>query len=159
MKIIPSANIDHNILKRGIYISRIDDDITTYDIRVKEPNREPVLTNSALHTIEHIVNTYVRGTEFGDNIIFFGPMGSRTGFYLLTRNLSDNYSIQLIKDAFQHIAEFWGSIPRAKHDECGNCLDHNLPQAKEEAKVFLDAIKDWTKEDLTYPVAEVEKEQ
>ncbi len=156
MKTIPSFQIDHNILKRGIYISRIDDDITTYDIRMKEPNREQVMTNSAIHTIEHIFATYVRNTEFGDNIIYFGPMGCRTGFYFLTRNLSDNYSIQLIKDAFQFVAEFWGRIPGAAPEECGNCLDHNLPQAKEEAKKFLEVIKDWTKEDLEYPTADAE---
>lgn len=154
MKTIPSFQIDHNILKRGIYISRIDDDITTYDIRMKEPNREPVLTNSAIHTIEHIFATYVRNTEFGDNIIYFGPMGCRTGFYFLTRSLSDNYSIQLIKDAFEYIANFWEKIPGASPKECGNYLEHNLPQAKAEAKEFLNVIKDWTKEDLVYPTAE-----
>ena len=83
MKTIPSFQIDHNILKKGIYISRIDDDITTYDIRMREPNREPVMTNAAMHTIEHLFATYVRNTEFGDNIIYFGPMGCRTGFYLI----------------------------------------------------------------------------
>lgn len=154
MKTIPSFQIDHTILKKGIYISRIDDDITTYDIRLKEPNREPVITNSAIHTIEHIFATYVRNTELGDNIIYFGPMGCRTGFYFLTRNLSDNYSIQLIKDAFQFIAEYWGAIPGASAMECGNCREHNLPQAKEEAKRFLEVIKDWTKDDLAYPKAE-----
>lgn len=156
MKITPSSQMDHNILKKGIYLSKIDEDITTYDIRLKEPNREQVMTNSAIHTIEHIFKSYVKGTEFSDNIIFFGPMGSRTGFYLLTRNLSDNYSIQLIKDAFQHIADFWGRIPGASPSECGNCLEHNLPQAKSEAEEFLNAIKDWTRENLDYPVAEEE---
>ncbi len=154
MKTIPSFEIDHTILKRGIYISRIDDDITTYDIRMKEPNREPVMTNSAIHTIEHIFATYVRNTEFGDNIIYFGPMGCRTGFYFLTRNLSDKYSVQLIKEAFQYIADFWGRIPGTSPMECGNCTEHNLPQAKEEAKRFLEVIKDWTKENLEYPKAE-----
>ena len=157
MKLIPSFQIDHEILKRGIYISRIDDDITTYDIRMKEPNREPVLTNSALHTIEHLFATYVRNTEFGDNIIYFGPMGCRTGFYFLTRTLSDNYSIQLIKDAFQYIADFWGTIPGAAPKECGNYKEHNLLQAKEEAKQFLEVIKDWTRDDLTYPTAPTEE--
>ena len=157
MKLIPSFQIDHEILKRGIYISRIDDDITTYDIRMKEPNREPVLTNSALHTIEHLFVTYVRNTEFGDNIIYFGPMGCRTGFYFLTRSLSDNYSIQLIKDAFQYIADFWGTIPGAAPKECGNYKEHNLLQAKEEAKQFLEVIKDWTRDDLTYPTAPTEE--
>lgn len=107
MKTIPSFQIDHNILKKGIYISRIDDDITTYDIRMRKPNREPVMTNAAMHTIEHLFATYVRNTEFGDNIIYFGPMGCRTGFYFLTRSLSDNYSINLIKEAFQFIADYW----------------------------------------------------
>ena len=157
MKLIPSFQIDHEILKRGIYISRIDDDITTYDIRMKEPNREPVLTNSALHTIEHLFATYVRNTEFGDNIIYFGPMGCRTGFYFLTRSLSDNYSIQLIKDAFQYVADFWGVIPGAAPKECGNYKEHNLLQAKEEAKQFLEVIKDWTRDDLTYPTAPTEE--
>ena len=157
MKLIPSFQIDHEILKRGIYISRIDDDITTYDIRMKEPNREPVLTNSALHTIEHLFATYVRNTEFGDNIIYFGPMGCRTGFYFLTRSLSDNYSIQLIKDAFQYIADFWGTIPGTAPKECGNYKEHNLLQAKEEAKQFLEVIKDWTRDDLTYPTAPTEE--
>ena len=154
MKTIPSFQIDHNILKKGIYISRIDDDITTYDIRMKIPNGGDYLTNSALHTIEHIFATYVRNTEFGDNIIYFGPMGCRTGFYFLTRSLTDNYSIQLIKDGFEYVAEFWGRIPGASPKECGNCLEHNLPQAKEEAKKFLEVIKDWTKEDLEYPTSE-----
>jgi S-ribosylhomocysteine lyase len=151
MKTIPSFQIDHNILKRGIYISRIDDDITTYDIRMREPNKDPVMTNAAIHTIEHIFATYVRNTEFGDNIIYFGPMGCRTGFYFLTRSLSDGYSIKLIKEAFQFIADYWGMIPGATMKECGNCKDHNLAQAKEEAKEFLEVIKNWTKDDLKYP--------
>ena len=97
MKTIPSFRIDHNKLTKGIYISRIDDDITTYDIRMREPNRETVMTNAAMHTIEHIFATYVRNTEFGDNIIYFGPMGCRTGFYFLTRSLTDAYSINRLR--------------------------------------------------------------
>lgn len=157
MKTIPSFQIDHNILKKGIYISRIDDDITTYDIRMREPNREPVMTNAAMHTIEHLFATYVRNTEFGDNIIYFGPMGCRTGFYFLTRSLSDGYTINLIKEAFQFIADFWGVVPGASPRECGNCLDHNLAQAKEESKEFLKVIENWTKDDLKYPVAQQEE--
>ena len=151
MNTISSFEIDHTILKKGIYLSSIDGDITTYDIRMKEPGREPVMTNSAIHTIEHIFKTYVKNTEFGDSIIHFGPMGSRTGFYLITRRLTDNYSIGLIKEAFQHIADYWGMIPGATAEQCGNCLEHNLPQAKEEAKQFLEAIEGWTKDDLEYP--------
>ena len=151
MKKIPSFQIDHTILEKGIYISRIDDDITTYDIRMRAPNREPVMTNASMHTIEHLFATYVRNTEFGDNIIYFGPMGCRTGFYFLTRSLSDSYCIQLIKDAFAFIADFWGSIPDAAMSEGGNWRDQNLLQAKEDAKQFLEIIQDWTKDDLKYP--------
>lgn len=158
MKIDNSSSINFNILKAGIYLNKIDEDITTYDIRLKEPNKEQVLTNSAIHTIEHILKEYFPKTEFGENIVFFGAMASRTGFYLLTRNLSDKYTISLIKEAFEHVAEFWGRIPNASPTQCGNCLDHNLPQAKEEAKHFLEAIKDWTKDDLAYPVEETTEE-
>lgn len=154
MKTIPSLQMDHNTLKKGIYISRIDDDITTYDIRMREPNRETVMTNASIHTIEHLFKTYVRDTEFGDNIIYFGPMGSRTGFCFITRSLSDNYSIKLIKETFQFVADYWGTVPGASPKDCGNCVDHNLPQAKEEARAFLKVIEDWTKEDLKYPVKE-----
>ena len=157
MKTVPSFEIDHNVLKKGIYISKIDEDITTYDIRMKIPNSGDYLTNSALHTTEHILKAYFRNTEFGDNIIYFGPMGSRTGFYLITRSLTDKYTVQLIKDAFEHVSEFWGRIPCASPKDCGNCLEHNLPQAKEEAKEFLEVIKDWTKDDLNYPKSEEEE--
>ncbi len=157
MKATPSAQINFEILKKGIYISKIDGDITTYDIRMKTPNSGDYLTNSALHTIEHIFRAYIEKTEFADSIVYFGPMGSRTGFYLITRRLTDNYSIELIKEVFGHIAEFWGRIPKASPKDCANCLEHNLPQAKEEAKEFLEVIKNWTKEDLEYPVATEEE--
>lgn len=158
MKITPCEKINFNALKPGIYISKINDDITTYDIRMKQPNKEPVLTNSAVHTIEHIIKKYLKSTEFNDNIIFFGPMGSRTGFYLITKSLSDKYSIELIKNAFEYLNDFWGKIPNASVNECGNCLEHNLPQAKEEAKHFIEIIKDWTKDNLDYPTAEENEE-
>lgn len=158
MKITPCEKNNFNVLKPGIYISKINDDITTYDIRMKQPNKEPVLTNSAVHTIEHIIKKYLKSTEFNDNIIFFGPMGSRTGFYLITKSLSDKYSVELIKNAFEYLNDFWGKIPNASVNECGNCLEHNLPQAKEEAKHFIEIIKDWTKDNLDYPTAEENEE-
>lgn len=158
MKINNTDSIDFNILKPGIYISCINDDIITYDIRMKSPNKEPVLNNSAIHTTQHIIENYIKDTEFSDNIIYFGPMASRTGFYFITKNLSDKYSIELIKKAFAYLADFWGKIPNASLNECGNCLEHNLPQAKEEAKHFLEMIKDWAKSDLDYPVSDNEEQ-
>lgn len=158
MKIAPGNQIDHTVLKKGIYISRIDDDITTYDIRLRLPNREPVLTNAAMHTTEHLFKAHIKDTEFSDNIIYFGPMGSRTGYYLLTRSLSDSYTINLIKETFQFIADYWGVVPGASPKECANCVDHNLPQAKEEARAFLKIIENWEKSDLKYPVKDEETE-
>ena len=112
----------------------------------------------APETKEHIIKKYLKSTEFNDNIIFFGPMGSRTGFYLITKSLSDKYSVELIKNAFEYLNDFWGKIPNASVNECGNCLEHNLPQAKEEAKHFIEIIKDWTKDNLDYPTAEENEE-
>ena len=156
MERIASFQVNHDTLEPGVYVSRIDGDITTYDMRFIKPNTPPFLPNPVMHTIEHLFATYSRNSKYADKVIYFGPMGCRTGFYFLTRSLSDNYSINLIKEAFQFIADYWGVIPGASPKECGNCLDHNLPQAKEEAKAFLEIIKDWTKEDLKYPTAEDE---
>ena len=161
MEKIASFTIDHIKLQPGIYVSRKDqigqEVVTTFDLRMTSPNEEPVMNTAEVHTIEHLGATYLRNKEeIRDKVIYFGPMGCRTGFYFLTRSLSDNYSINLIKEAFQFIADYWGVIPGASPKECGNCLDHNLPQAKEEAKAFLEIIKDWTKEDLKYPTAEDE---
>ena len=131
MKTIPSFQIDHNILKKGIYISRIDDDITTYDIRMREPNREVVMTNAAMHTIEHIFATYVRNTEFGDNIIYFGPMGCRTGFYFLVRDMSQEDALELIKDTVFKCKNHTGEIPGNTAAECGNYKEHDFNGAIE----------------------------
>ena len=139
MKTIPSFQIDHNILKKGIYISRIDDDITTYDIRMRKPNREPVMTNAAMHTIEHLFATYVRNTEFGDNIIYFGPMGCRTGFYLL---LAGDYAskdiVALVTEMFEFIRDYRGEVPGASPKDCGNYLDMNLGMANYLADRYLE---------------------
>lgn len=153
MKTIPSFQIDHNILEKGIYISRIDDDITTYDIRMKEPNRETVMTNSAIHTIEHIFATYVRNTEFGDNIIYFGPMGCRTGFYLL---LAGDYEskdiVPLMVEMYEFIRDFKDEVPGASPKDCGNYLDMNLGMANYLAKKYLDNVLYDIKPDrLVYP--------
>lgn len=141
MKTIPSFQIDHNILTKGIYISRIDDDITTYDIRMREPNRETVMTNAAMHTIEHIFATYVRNTEFGDNIIYFGPMGCRTGFYLL---LAGDYEskdiVPLMIELYEFIRDFKDEVPGASPKDCGNYLDMNLGMANYLAARFLDNV-------------------
>lgn len=157
MKIAPRENMNHNILEPGIYLAKICDDITTYDIRMKAPNKEQVLTNSAIHTLEHIINDYLKATEFSDNIIHFGPLASRTGFVMITKSLTDKYTVELIKSAFNYVKEFWGKIPNASVNDCGNCLEHNLPQAKEEATHFVKIIESWTKDNLDYPTEPTEE--
>jgi S-ribosylhomocysteine lyase len=150
MERIASFCVDHNKLMPGIYISRVDDDIVTYDIRMRRPNIAPFLENPVMHTIEHLFATYARNSEWKEKIIYFGPMGCRTGFYFLVRNMDKTTAIQLITEAFQFISEFSGTIPGSKAEECGNYLEHNLEGAKTEAKQFLPVIRNWNERKLIY---------
>ncbi|MDY5987301.1 S-ribosylhomocysteine lyase [Sporofaciens sp. SGI.106] len=158
MEKITSFTIDHLKLIPGVYVSRIDyaggHPITTFDIRMTSPNDEPVMNTAEVHTIEHLGATFLRNhKEFGDKTIYFGPMGCRTGFYLL---LSGNYEsreiIPLMKEMFAFIAEFEGEVPGASAKDCGNYLDMNLPMAKHLASRFLrEVLEDITDERLIYP--------
>lgn len=147
---IASFEVNHDILKRGIYTSRISGNITTYDIRMKLPNKGDYLENAAMHTIEHIVATFVRNSEFSDKIIYFGPMGCRTGFYLLVENMLPTQVIELVKNAFKFLSEFEGEIPGVSRPECGNYLEHDLVGAKKEAKNYLPVIENYTEKQLQY---------
>ena len=158
MKTIPSFTIDHLRLKRGIYVSRKDivggETITTFDIRMKEPNREPALGQGALHTIEHLAATYLRNhKDWADKIVYWGPMGCLTGNYLLMRgDLKSRDIVELMKETFRFIAEFEGEIPGAAPKDCGNWLLHDLPMAKWEAAKYLNEILENIKEEnLNYP--------
>ncbi len=150
MEKIESFKIDHNTLKRGIYVSRVDGDITTYDIRMKIPNGGNYLENAAMHTIEHLFATFARNSRFKDEIIYFGPMGCRTGFYFLVRNVSKSDVISLIQETFDFIADFEGQIPGVSKIECGNYLEHDLASAKKEAKEMKEVISAYKVEDLFY---------
>lgn len=151
MKKIASFTIDHTILPKGVYLSRVDVDIDTFDIRMRKPNCQDVLSNGSLHTIEHLFATFVRNSVYSENIIYFGPMGCRTGCYFLTRNLDKETVIGLIKDAFKFIADFEGDIPGASEKECGNYREHDLDRAKIDAKDMCEVLKNWKSEDMTYP--------
>ena len=146
MEKIPSFTIDHCRLKRGIFVSRRDmvggEIVTTFDIRMKEPNREPALHNGALHTIEHLAATYLRNNpEWKDRIIYWGPMGCLTGNYLLMRgDLQPNDILPLMQETFRFIANFEGGIPGAAPRDCGNYLLHDLPMARWEAQRFLNEV-------------------
>lgn len=150
MKRIASFCVDHTKLLPGIYVSRVDDDIVTYDIRLVRPNTPPYLSNGELHTIEHLFATFARNSAYADKVIYFGPMGCRTGFYFLLRNVPHAEAISLMIDIFRKIASFEGSIPGAAAAECGNYLEHDLAGAKQKAEKFLPVIEGWSVEKLKY---------
>ena len=151
MKKIASFTVNHDILERGMYISRIDGDAVTYDIRMKKPNGGDYLENAALHTIEHLFATYARNSALGESVIYVGPMGCRTGFYLILRDgVSKADAISLVKDSFRFIAGFKGEIPGAKRQECGSYLEHDLEGARAEAESMITVLDSWTPEQLAY---------
>lgn len=151
MKKIASFTINHDTLTEGIYTSRIDGDIVTYDIRMRKPNNGNYLETGALHTVEHLFATYVRNSPYADSIIYFGPMGCRTGCYLIVRDrLKPQQVIDLVKETFEFIRDYDGEIPGDKKEECGNYLDHDLHGAKAEGKTMCRVLNDWTVEDLKY---------
>ena len=158
MEKIPSFTIDHERLLRGIYVSRKDsvggETVTTFDIRMKEPNREPVLHNGAIHTIEHLAATYLRNDEeWKDSIIYWGPMGCLTGNYLVMNgDLSPRDITDLMRRTFRFIAGYEGDIPGASPRDCGNWLMQDLPMARYEARKFLDEVLDCiTEKNTVYP--------
>lgn len=151
MKRIASFEVNHDLLEKGIYISRIDGDIITYDVRMKKPNCGDYLSTGEMHTIEHLFATFARNSEYSDSVVYVGPMGCRTGFYILIRdNVSHEDAIKLIVSSFEFISKFEGVIPGSSKIECGNCLDHDLLSAKTTAAGMLDIIKDWTTDKLVY---------
>lgn len=161
LKKIPSFTVNHIKLKRGIYVSRKDrvgeEIVTTFDIRMKEPNREPVLNTAECHTIEHLGATYLRSDPaISDKIIYFGPMGCRTGYYLVMKGDLDSKDIvDLVRDLFVFMADFEGDVPGARPQDCGNYLDQNLGMANYESKKFLTEVLDHlTEENLVYPPAD-----
>ena len=134
MQRIPSFSIDHTRLKKGLYLSRQDDDVKTWDVRIKEPNHGDYLTTAVSHTIEHLFATYARNSQWKDGIIYIGPMGCRTGCYF----------------SFRFMATFDGEIPGAKVEECGNYLDHDLKGCNEEAAKYFEVVDKLTVDDMKY---------
>jgi S-ribosylhomocysteine lyase len=158
VKKIASFTIDHIKLVPGVYVSRKDhvgaEIITTFDLRMTSPNDEPVMNTAEMHTIEHLAATFLRNHEdFGSKIIYFGPMGCRTGFYLL---LAGDYEskdiVELLKEMFAFISDFEGDVPGASAKDCGNYLDMNLPMAKYLAKKYLEnVLTNISEAQLIYP--------
>lgn len=151
MKAIASFTVDHDKLEKGMYVSRIDGDAVTYDIRMKKPNGGDYLSNGALHTFEHLFATYARNSKFSDSVIYVGPMGCRTGFYLIVRNsVSHEQAIVLVQESFRFVAGFSGKIPGSERKECGNYLEHDLDGAKAVAEDMLKVLENYTVEKLEY---------
>lgn len=150
MEKIASFQVDHTKFGVGMYISRIDGDIITYDVRMVKPNGGVYISNPSLHTIEHLFATYARNSQYGESIIYVGPMGCRTGFYLLTRNLPHENAIALVKEAYHFIAEFDGVIPGLSEVECGNYLEHDLDSARRDVLPLLEALENYSVDMLDY---------
>lgn len=151
MKTIASFTIDHNTLQKGIYVSRTDGDVVTYDIRMKRPNGGDYLSNGAMHTFEHLFATYARNGALGEKVIYVGPMGCRTGFYLLMLDSARRDQVlELVRESFAFIAQFEGEIPGSQPRECGNYREHDLAGARAVAEDMLQVLKDWTAAKMDY---------
>lgn len=151
MKKIASFTINHDTLTKGMYVSRIDGDVITYDIRMKLPNGGEYLSTAAAHTFEHLFATFARNSEHGSKILYVGPMGCRTGFYLLARDtLTAEQAIALTRESMRFIRDYDGEIPGNKKEECGNYLDHDLVGAKELGAEMYAVLENWTAKDLQY---------
>ena len=140
MRKIASFTVDHTVLETGIYVSRIDGDITTYDLRTRKPNSGDVMDHSTMHTFEHMFATYVRNSEIADDVIYFGPMGCQTGFYLLVRNAENSKVLEVTKKVLSDIICHEGDVFGNSEIECGNYRTLDLQKAKDEARLYLDIL-------------------
>lgn len=153
MKKIASFTINHDVLAPGMYVSRVDGDVVTYDLRMKKPNGGDYLAVGAMHTLEHLLATYARSSALADSVVYVGPMGCRTGFYLLLRDtVTRTQAVALARDALRFAADFDGAVPGVSARECGNYREHDLPAARAEARAMLPVLAHWTAEDMVYPV-------
>ena len=134
---ITSFTINHDVLLPGLYVSRIDGDVTTYDMRHRRPNTGDLMDNATMHSLEHLFATFVRNSELSGNVIYFGPMGCQTGFYLLVRDLSNETVLALVRETMQKILAYEGPVFGASARECGNYINLNLELAKAEAARYL----------------------
>ena len=151
MKRIASFSVNHDFLEKGMYVSRTDGDVITYDIRMKKPNGGDYLSDKEMHTFEHLFATHVRNSEFSGEIVYVGPMGCRTGFYFLTRDsLSREQSLKLVRETLEFVLNFSGEIPGSKRQECGNYLEHDLAGAKAVAADMQKVLAAWSPEKMDY---------
>lgn len=150
MKKIASFTVNHDTLMPGVYVSRIDGDITTYDMRFIKPNTPPFLPNPVMHTIEHLFATYARNSRYADNVIYFGPMGCRTGFYFLVKDMSEQDALDLIIETVRKCAEHTGDIPGNTAAECGNYKEHDFEGAKKALNEYYEKLNGYKIDNLWY---------
>ena len=150
---IASFSVDHDLITPGVYISRIDGDIVTYDLRTRVPNAGEYMDNITMHTVEHLFATYVRSSEIGESVIYFGPMGCRTGFYLLVRDVAPETVYGVIRSTLERIVSHTGEVFGASRKECGNYRELSLAPAVSECRSYL-ACLPREKSDFSYPEAE-----
>ena len=152
MERIASFQVDHDKLEPGMYLSRRDGEVTTFDLRFKKPNTGDLLSNAEMHSVEHIIATLLRNGRARDAVIYFGPMGCQTGFYLLvdSRQLSDAAAVELVKETFSAGAAFEETMPGYSSVECGNYINLSVDLAKKQCAAYCSIIKDWTAEKLAY---------
>ncbi len=154
MQKIASFTVDHRYIREWIYISRIDGDITTYDVRMRKPNTGDVMSNALMHSFEHLFATFMRNGKLKNDVIYVGPMGCQTGFYLLVRNAEHKSVIAEVKAVLRAIVDYDGEMPGASEIECGNYRNLDVNLAKEEARNYLAKIADETENDLEYKTGE-----
>lgn len=150
MEKIKSFQVDHTKFGVGMYISRIDDGIVTYDLRMVKPNGGEYLSTPSMHTIEHLLATYVRSSKYANNIVYAGPMGCRTGFYLLTRDMEHKEAIDLVRESLRFISTYSDEIPGCSLEECGNYLEHDLVTARKDVLPLLNALEEYDVQMLDY---------
>ena len=152
MERIASFQVEHNKLVPGMYLSRRDGQVTTLDLRFKKPNTGDLLTNAEMHSVEHIIATLLRNSRAREAVIYFGPMGCQTGFYLLYDSslLSSADAVELVKETFAQGADYDGEMPGKSAVECGNYINLDVSLAKAQCAYYRDIIRDWTVEKLAY---------
>ena len=151
MERIQSFSINHDILLPGLYVSRVDGDVTTYDMRHRRPNTDDLIDNATLHSLEHLFATYIRNGDMGPDIIYFGPMGCQTGFYLLVRDADNEAVLREVRLTLKRILAHEGPVFGAARIECGNYLEHDLMGARTEAAAYVRVLETCGADTMTYP--------
>ena len=150
MKRIQSFSVNHDLLDVGMYLSRVDGDVKTYDVRMVKPNCGTYPSTGSMHTIEHLFATYARNSKWSEHVVYVGPMGCLTGFYLLTQGLSDADALALVRESFAWMAGYTGEIPGASERECGNYRMMDPPAARREAAEMLPVLEKLDPDHLRY---------